>query len=178
MSRIGKLPITIPAGVTVKIDGNTVAISGEKGEMARTIPAGITVKQEGAALIVERDSDEKQTRALHGTTRSLQANMVEGVSKGFQKDLEISGVGFRAALQGRTLVMNVGFSHPIEYDIPEGITVNLPDQTSVSITGCSKELVGQVGARLRAFCPAEPYKGKGIKYKGERIRRKAGKAVA
>jgi large subunit ribosomal protein L6 len=178
MSRIGNKPVAIPSGVTVKVENGTVVVSGAKGALSHEIPEPITVAIEENQVIVTRANDEKQSKAFHGTVRSLIANMIEGVEKGFTKELEIEGVGYRAVLQGRKLVLSLGFSHAIEYDLPEGVDVEVPDQTKVKISGANKQLVGMVAARIRDYSPAEPYKGKGVKYKGEHIRRKAGKTVA
>ena len=176
MSRIGKRPIPVPAGVTVAIDGNTIKVKGPKGELARTLPADITVAQEGAELLVKRPSDEERHKALHGLSRTLVANMVEGVTKGFVKTLEITGVGYKAEIKPYGALLSLGFSHQIEYKAPEGVKISAPNPTTVVIDGASKELVGQVAAEIRSFRKPEPYKGKGVKYQGEVIRRKAGKA--
>lgn len=178
MSRVGNNPIPFAAGVKVTIDGNVVTIKGDKGEMQRELPMGIKAEVIDSLLVVTRVSDSKHHKTLHGTTRSHLANMIEGVSKGFVKELEINGVGYRAQMSGSKIVMALGFSHDIEYEIPEGVTVTVPSQTEVKIEGCDKHMVGHVAARLRDYSPAEPYKGKGVKYKGEQIRRKAGKTVA
>lgn len=178
MSRIGIQPIAVPDGVTVTVEDGVVTVKGGKGESSQTFPAYLAVKCENGQVEVSRTRETKEVRAMHGTIRSLVANLVEGVSKGFERELEIEGVGYRAAVQGTTLVLNVGYSHAIEYPIPEGITIETPDATKVKVSGISKQLVGLVSSRIRAFAPAEPYKGKGIKYKGEHIRRKVGKAVA
>jgi large subunit ribosomal protein L6 len=176
MSRIGKLAIPVPSGVTVTIDGNNVKVKGPRGELSRTIPADMTLAQNDGQLTVTRPSDEQRHRALHGLTRSLVANMVEGVTKGFQKQLDIVGVGYKAEARPYGLQLALGFSHPIEYRAPEGIKLTAPTPTSILIDGANKEVVGQVAAEIRSFRPPEPYKGKGIKYQGEQIRRKAGKA--
>ena len=176
MSRIGKLAIPVPSGVTVTIDGNNVKVKGPRGELARTIPAEMTVSQADAQLTVTRPSDEQRHRALHGLTRSLVANMVEGVTKGFQKQLDIVGVGYKAEVRPYGLQLALGFSHVIEYRAPEGIKLTAPTPTSIIVDGANKEVVGQVAAEIRSYRPPEPYKGKGIKYQGEQIRRKAGKA--
>ncbi|NCC49691.1 MAG: 50S ribosomal protein L6 [Spartobacteria bacterium] len=178
MSRIGNNPVAIGAGVTVKVEDRQVKVAGPKGELAQDILPGIAVAVKGAEVVVSRENNEIQTRAFHGTMRSLIANMIEGVTKGYEKRLEIHGVGFRAQLQGNKLTMQVGYSHPIEYTVPDGVEVTCPDATNIIIAGMNKHLVGEVSARLRDYCPAEPYKGKGIRYKGEHIRRKAGKTVA
>jgi len=176
MSRIGKLPITVPAGVTVTVDGNTVKVKGPKGELSHKLPGGITLDREDNTLNVKRESDETNHKSLHGLTRSLIANMVEGVTKGYSKQLEITGVGFKAEVRPYGLQLALGFSHPIEYRAPAGIKLTAPQPTAVTIEGPDKALVGQVAAELRNLRPPEPYKGKGIKYAGEVIRRKAGKA--
>lgn len=176
MSRIGKLPVTIPAGVTVTLQGNTVQVKGPKGELSRTINPELTVKVEGSTLTVTRPSDETKHKSLHGLSRTLIANMVEGVSKGYSKQLEITGVGFKAEAKPFGLQLALGFSHQIQYKAPAGIKLSAPQPTQVVIEGVDKEKVGQVAAEIRLLRPPEPYKGKGIKYAGEIIRRKAGKA--
>ena len=176
MSRIGKLPIAIPKGVTIAIDGNTVKVKGPKGELTREFAQGISVGQEGETLHVKRASDEENHKALHGLSRSLLANMVEGVTKGYQKTLEISGVGYKAEVKPFGLQLALGFSHAIQYKAPAGVKLTAPQPTTIVIDGADKEKVGQVAAELRSLRPPEPYKGKGIKYQGEVIRRKAGKA--
>ena len=176
MSRIGKLPVSIPKGVTVAVDGNTVRVKGPKGELTRTIAQGIAVAIENDAIKVSRPSDEPNHKALHGLTRTLIANMVEGVTKGYQKQLEISGVGYKAEVRPFGLQLALGFSHPVQYKAPAGIKLTAPQPTQIFIDGADKEMVGQVAAELRQLRPPEPYKGKGIKYAGEQIRRKAGKA--
>jgi large subunit ribosomal protein L6 len=176
MSRIGKLPITVPKGVTIAIDGNTVKVKGPKGELARTFADGITIGQEGETINVTRGSDEENHKSLHGLSRTLLANMVEGVTKGYQKTLEISGVGYKAEVKPFGLQLALGFSHPIQYKAPAGVKLSAPQPTTIVIDGADKEKVGQVAAELRNLRPPEPYKGKGIKYQGEVIRRKAGKA--
>ena len=176
MSRIGKRPIPVPSGVTVAIDGSQVTVKGPKGELKRALPADIMISQEGAEILVKRPSDEERHKALHGLTRTLVANMVEGVTKGFQKTLEITGVGYKAEIKPDGALLSLGFSHQIEYKSPEGVKISAPNPTTVIIDGASKELVGQVAAEIRSFRKPEPYKGKGVKYQGEVIRRKAGKA--
>ncbi len=176
MSRIGKLPITVPAGVTVKIDGNTVHAKGPKGELKRTIHSEIKVSMEGSTITVERPSEEPMHKSLHGLSRTLVANMVEGVANGFKKTLEITGVGFKAEPKPFGLQLSLGFSHQIQYKAPEGIKLSAPTPTVVLIEGANKEIVGQVAAEIRGLRKPEPYKGKGIKYQGEVVRRKAGKA--
>jgi large subunit ribosomal protein L6 len=176
MSRIGKRPIPVPAGVTVAIDGSHIKVKGPKGELARVLPAEMIVAQEGAELQVKRPSDEERHKALHGLTRTLVANMVEGVTTGFRKTLEITGVGYKAEIKPYGALLSLGFSHQIEYKAPAGVSITAPNPTTVVIDGASKELVGQVAAEIRSFRKPEPYKGKGVKYQGEVIRRKAGKA--
>ena len=176
MSRIGKLPIQIPKGVSIAIDGNTVKVKGPKGELTRQFAQGITVGQDGETLKVGRASDEENHKALHGLSRTLLANMVEGVTKGYQKTLEISGVGYKAEVKPFGLQLALGFSHAIQYKAPAGVKLSAPQPTTIVIDGADKEKVGQVAAELRNLRPPEPYKGKGIKYQGEVIRRKAGKA--
>ena len=177
MSRIGKQPIDIPAGVEVVIDGTTVTVKGAKGELSRTLPSMMIIKQEGDQIIVERSDDSREARSYHGLTRTLISNMVEGVSKGFSKKLELVGVGYRAALKGSDLEMQLGFSHPVSVKAPEGITFEVPSQTEIIVSGISKEVVGQVAANIRSWRKPEPYKGKGIRYAGEHVRRKLGKAA-
>jgi large subunit ribosomal protein L6 len=176
MSRIGRKPITIPAGVKVAVDGRAVSVTGPKGSLMRHIPAPISVVVDGEQVTVTRPSDSKTNRSLHGLCRTLVANMVEGVSVGFRKDLEINGVGYRAAKAGNKLTLALGYSHPIEIIPPEGISFEVPEQTKISVIGHNKELVGQIAAEIRSLRKPEPYKGKGIKYTDEVIRRKAGKA--
>ncbi len=178
MSRIGVQPITVPSGVTVTIDGGDVQVKGPKGEQRWLFPPVVEFKQDANTITVKRTSDEKFARAMHGTARNLIANMIQGVNSEFTKDLEIQGVGFRAQIQGNKLTMLLGFSHPIEYTVPEGVTVTVTDNTKVKVTGVNKQQVGQVAAQLRSYYPAEPYKGKGVRYQGEQVRRKAGKTVA
>jgi large subunit ribosomal protein L6 len=178
MSRIGRSPIPLPQGVEVKVDGNLVQVKGPKGEMSHQIRPESSVKIEDGQLLVDRVSDSKQHRAFHGLTRALLANMVEGVSTGFTKGLEIVGVGYRAEKRGDTLVLIVGYSHEVKYPEPEGITLSTPAPTQILVEGIDKQKVGQVAAELRAVRPPEPYKGKGIRYKGEQVRRKAGKTGA
>ena len=176
MSRIGKKPVPVPAGVTVNIDGQTVKVKGPRGELSRTLNPVITVAMENDQVTVGRPSDENEHRALHGLSRTLVANMVEGVTKGFQKQLEIVGVGYKAETRPYGLQLALGFSHPVEYRAPQGIKLTAPTPTSIVVDGANKEVVGQVAAELRSLRPPEPYKGKGIKYQGEQVRRKAGKA--
>jgi len=176
MSRIGRLPVAIPAGVTVTVEGNTVNVQGPKGALARTFPKGITVERNENALHVARVSDEENYKALHGLSRSLLHNMVEGVTKGYQKQLDITGVGFKAEVRPYGLQLALGFSHPVQYKAPAGIKLSAPQPTQIVIDGADKAMVGQVAAELRSLRPPEPYKGKGIRYAGEQVRRKAGKA--
>jgi large subunit ribosomal protein L6 len=178
MSRIGKAPIPLPQGVEVKVDGDEVRVKGPKGELTQRIRPEAAVKIEDGQLVVTRQSDSKQHRAFHGLTRALVANMVEGVSTGFQKSLEIVGVGYRAEKRGDGVVLNVGYSHEVKYPEPEGITITTPAPTRIVIEGIDKQKVGQVAAELRSVRPPEPYKGKGIRYQGEQVRRKAGKTGA
>jgi large subunit ribosomal protein L6 len=178
MSRIGKRPVAVPSGVTVQIDGQTVRVKGPKGELARTVHPEMKLSMEGGHVVVARPSEETRHKALHGLTRTLIANMVEGVAKGYQKVLEIQGVGYKAELNKVGLNVVVGYSHPVAYKAPEGITFAVANNTLVTVSGPNKELVGQVAAELRQIRPPEPYKGKGIRYQGERVRRKAGKTGA
>lgn len=177
MSRIGRKPITVPAGVEVKLDGNNITVKGSKGELSYEFNSDITVAVEGNEIIVTRPSDDKEHRALHGLTRTLIANMITGVSEGYSKTLEINGVGYRAQKQGKDLVMNLGFSHQVVVPEIAGITIEVPGPNQVIISGADKQLVGQFAADIRKKRPPEPYKGKGIKYAGEHIRRKEGKAA-
>ena len=176
MSRIGKKPIVIPAGVEVKIDGNKVTVKGPKGTLSNEFAPAITIAQEGNEIIVTRPSDEAEHRSLHGLTRTLVSNMVIGVTEGYKKELEVNGVGYRASKQGKDLVLNLGFSHPVIMPEIEGITVEVPNPNLVVITGADKQKDGQFAAEVREKRPPEPYKGKGVKYVGEYIRRKEGKA--
>ncbi|MCZ0703461.1 large subunit ribosomal protein L6 [Natronobacillus azotifigens] len=177
MSRIGLKIIEIPEGVEVKNDNNKVTVKGPKGELTRQLHEDMTINIDGNELTVARPTDSKTHRALHGTTRSLVANMVEGVHKGFEKALEIQGVGYRAQKQGNKLVVNAGYSHPVEIDTPAGIEIEVPANTKVVVKGIDKELVGAVAANIRAIRKPEPYKGKGIRYEGEYVRRKEGKTA-
>ncbi|WP_243292398.1 50S ribosomal protein L6 [Bacillus sp. FJAT-47783] len=177
MSRVGKKPLEIPAGVTVTIDGNTVTVKGPKGELTRTFHPDMEIKVEENVLTVNRPTDNKEHRALHGTTRSLLGNMVEGVSKGFERGLELIGVGYRASKSGKKVVLSVGYSHPVEIEPEEGIEIEVPSQTKIVVKGTNKERVGAVAANIRAVRPPEPYKGKGIRYEGEYVRRKEGKTA-
>ena len=176
MSRIGKKPVTVPKGVTITQNGNSITVKGPKGELSRALPAEMKVSVNGSEILVERPSDEQQHRSLHGLTRSLVANMVEGVTTGFKKQLEIVGVGYKAETRPYGLQMALGFSHPVEVRAPKGVKLTATTPTAVTIEGADKEVVGQVAAEIRKLRPPEPYKGKGIKYAGEQIRRKAGKA--
>jgi large subunit ribosomal protein L6 len=176
MSRIGNAPITLPAGVTMAVAGSTVTVTGPKGALTRTFSDRITVAVSDGVARVSRSDDQRQTRALHGLSRALLANMVAGVSAGYTRELQMVGVGYRAALQGSTLELAVGFSHPVRVTAPEGIGFEVPDPTRILVRGIDKEQVGQVAAEIRRLRPPEPYKGKGIRYANEKIRRKAGKA--
>jgi large subunit ribosomal protein L6 len=176
MSRIGRQPITIPSGVEVDIEGNRIRVKGPKGELERELTRELRVLREDGEVRVERPNEEKRTRELHGLTRTLVANMVIGVTEGYRRSLEISGVGYRAQLVGRKLQLNLGYSHPVEIDPPAGISFELENPTRLSVVGIDKELVGHTAARVRATRKPEPYKGKGVRYAGEIVRRKAGKA--
>jgi len=177
MSRIGKRPVPLPNGVTATIDGRTVTVKGPKGEISRTVHAELSVALEEQAVAVKRPSDERRHKALHGLTRTLVANMVEGVTKGFSKSLEIQGVGYKAEVKPFGVQLVVGYSHPVPYHAPKGIKISVDGNTQVKVEGVDKELVGQVAAELRSVRPPEPYKGKGIRYVGEQVRRKAGKTA-
>jgi large subunit ribosomal protein L6 len=176
MSRIGRLPITVPSGVDVTIDGRNVTVKGPKGSLSRSLHPDITVSREDATLVVTRPTEQKTHKQLHGLTRTLVNNMVVGVTDGYRKGLEITGVGYRAALSGRKLQLNLGYSHQVEIDPPEGISFELENPTRLAVVGIDKELVGQIAAKVRSTRKPEPYKGKGVRYAGEYIRRKAGKA--
>jgi len=178
MSRIGNKPIEVPASVTVTITGNRVTVTGPRGEMERTLPPILSIEREGSILLLKRKADHKQARALHGLNNRLIANMVIGVSDGFEKKLEIVGVGYRAQLEGIDLVLQLGFSHPVRFVPPEGIVFTVEGPQSLTVSGYDKQMVGEIAARIRRRRPPEPYKGKGIRYKGEWVRRKAGKALA
>lgn len=178
MSRIGKKPVEIPKGVKVEVKGQVVSAQGPKGKSQLEVPLPISVKLEGEKIIFSRPDDLKVNKSLHGLSRSLVANMLEGVEKGFSKDLEIVGVGFRAQVQGNILNMQLGFTHPVNFPIPDGIKITAPKQTLLKIEGIDKALVGQIAAKIRDVFPPEPYKGKGIRYVGEYVRRKVGKVVA
>ncbi len=177
MSRIGKKPIAIPAGVDVKIDGSKVTVKGPKGELSNTFDAAMSIVMENNEIVVSRPSDNKEHRSLHGLTRTLIANMVEGVTNGYKKELEVNGVGYRAQKQGKDLVMNLGYSHQVIMPEIDGITIEVPNNNSIIISGPDKQKVGQFAAEVREKRPPEPYKGKGIKYVDEHIRRKEGKAA-
>jgi len=178
MSRVGKKPIPIPSGVTVTIQSPQVTVKGPKGTLSRSLYPACRVEEEDGYLVVTRVSDDRVQRSMHGLTRALLANMIVGVSTGFSKDLEIVGVGYKAEVKGKTLVLTLGFSHPINYDIPEGISIETAEPTKIKVSGADREKVGQVAAEIRGFRPPEPYKGKGVKYAGEHIQRKAGKSAA
>lgn len=177
MSRVGKKSIAIPAGVKVNEKDSVVLVEGPKGKLQWTLPQGITISVEGAELTVNRADDSRKLRALHGTNRSLLNNMIMGVSQGFVKELEIIGVGFRAAVKGKILDLSLGKSHPINQPIPDGLTVTVTDNTKVKVEGIDKQAVGQFAAEVRGYYPPEPYKGKGVRYVGENVRRKEGKSV-
>ena len=178
MSRIGKKPVTLPKGVAVEVQGNTVAVKGPKGELRRTLHTEMQVALADGQVTVSRPSDEKRHKALHGLSRTLVQNMVDGVSKGFSKTLEIQGVGYKAEAKPYGVNLIVGYSHPVKYEAPKGIKISVENNTVVKIEGADKESVGQVAAELRSVRPPEPYKGKGIRYQGEQVRRKAGKTGA
>jgi len=178
MSRIGLQPVAVPSEVTVKIDGNAVSVKGPKGEISRSFPPCVIVELKGTEAIIRRNGEDKFSRSMHGTARSLLTNMVKGVCQPFKRDLEIQGVGFKASIQGQKLNMALGFSHPIDYTVPAGVTVTVADSTKISVTGVDKQLVGQVSAQIRSYYKAEPYKGKGVRYSDEHVRRKAGKTVS
>jgi len=178
MSRIGKMPIPVPSGVTVKIDGQTVQVKGPKGELQRKLAAGITVLQQDSQILVQRPDDLRSSLCLHGLSRTLVANMVQGVTQGFTTQLEIIGVGYRAAMEGKKLVMQLGYSHPVEVMPPSGVEISVQANTKIAVTGIDKQAVGDTAAFIRSRRPPEVYKGKGVKYASEYIRRKAGKAAA
>ncbi|RHH67054.1 MULTISPECIES: 50S ribosomal protein L6 [Vagococcus] len=175
MSRIGNKPVVVPAGVTVTQSGNTVTVKGPKGELTREFSPNITLNISEGEVILTRPDDTKENKTLHGTMRANLNNMVVGVSEGFEKALELIGVGYRAQLQGKKLVLNVGYSHPVEFETPEGITIEVPSNTQIVVKGSNKEVVGEFSANIRGVRPPEPYKGKGIRYVGEHVRRKEGK---
>jgi large subunit ribosomal protein L6 len=178
MSRIGKQPVTIPAGVTVTVAGENVTVKGPKGELSRTFQKGITVAVNGSEVVVSRADDSRAQKSFHGLTRTLVKNMIEGVTTGYTRELVIEGTGFKAAVQGNKAILTLGFASPKEYLIPEGCTVTVTADVNVKVEGIDKQVVGEAAARIRSYYPAEPYKGKGIRYKGEKIRRKEGKTVA
>jgi large subunit ribosomal protein L6 len=175
MSRIGKQPIRIPQGVKVQVDGTTVRAEGPKGKLTQPVPAGLTPRLDNGTVVIERGSDERQARALHGLARALVANMVNGVKDGFERKLEIVGIGYRAQMQGKAIQLALGYSHPIVFPLPEGITAEIDKQTAITLRGADKALLGQTAAKLRALRKPDPYKGKGIRYAGEVVRRKVGK---
>lgn len=178
MSRIGKEPVAIPSGVEVKVTNNEITVKGAKGTLTRTLHANMKVEVKDNTVVVTRPNDDKENRALHGLTRTLIANMVKGVSEGFAKELEVNGVGYRVQKQGKKIVLNLGFSHPVEFEEPEGITFDVPDQNHIVVKGINNEVVGQIAAEIRSKREPEPYKGKGIRYKDEHVRRKEGKKAA
>ena len=178
MSRIGRKPISLPPGVEIKIEDNIITVKGPKGVLSQAIPEDITINQQESELLVTRPSDAKRHRAMHGLARALVANMVTGVTTGFEKKLEMVGVGYRAQLQGNKLVINIGFSHPVEVDPPQGIEFEVPAVTKITVKGIDKQLVGNTAADIRAIRKPEPYKGKGLRYENEVVRRKAGKTGA
>lgn len=176
MSRIGRMPIAVPAGVTVDIaENNKVTVKGPKGELTRVLPEAMDIKKDGEEIVVTRPNDLKKNKALHGLTRTLIYNMVVGVTEGYEKVLEVNGVGYRAQKQGKKLVLSLGYSHPVEMEDPEGLTVEVPNQTELIVKGIDKQLVGNYAAKIRDWRKPEPYKGKGIRYAGEVVRRKEGK---
>ena len=176
MSRIGLMPITLPEGVSVQRKGDALKISGPKGKLDSPVPPGITMIEGERSLRFERANNEKQTRAYHGLARALAANAVQGVHEGFQRDLLIQGIGYRAKMEGKRLVLQLGFSHPVNFPIPEGIEINVEDQTKILIRGIDKQQVGEIAAQIRRFRPPDPYKGKGVRYADEIVRKKVGKA--
>lgn len=177
MSRVGLQPIEMPSGVTVSFSGSTATVKGPKGTIAKELPSLCQYKQEGSTLTVSRSSEDKTARSMHGLARTLLSNMIVGVTEGFFKELEVVGVGYRAEMKGKDLVLSLGFSHPVNFAIPEGITIETPSLTQIKVSGIRKDLVGQVAADIRKIRPPEPYKGKGVKYVGELIQRKAGKTA-
>ncbi len=176
MSRIGRKPITVPAGVEVAIEGNSVSVKGPKGTLSGTFNSNMTIAKDGDVITVTRPNDEKENRALHGLTRTLIANMVEGVANGYSKTLDIVGIGYRANMQGKDVVLSVGYSHTVTIAAPEGITITCPSPNQIVVSGADKQKVGQIASEIRGVRPPEPYKGKGIKYADEHVRRKEGKA--
>ena len=177
MSRIGNQTISLPEKVSLKIDDAHVTVEGPKGSLEWDMPQGVTISQEDGVITLTRASNDRRDKAMHGLARSLVSNMVEGVSNGFVRELEIQGVGFRATVKGKLLDLSLGFSHPVEHPIPEGLTVTVAENTQIKVEGIDKQLVGQFAADVRSYYPPEPYKGKGVRYKGEYVRRKAGKSV-
>lgn len=178
VSRVGKLPVTIPAGVSVELSGSRIKVKGPKGALERDLPTAVSVEKAEDALVVTRPSDAPEHRALHGLTRALVQNMVTGVTDGFEKTLQIEGVGYRASLQGKSLNLALGYSHPVVVEPPEGITFAVEGTQTIKVSGTDKELVGQIAANVRAWRKPEPYKGKGVRYAGEKVRRKVGKSGA
>ena len=176
MSRVGKLPIPMPDGVSVEISSDHLVVKGKKGELTTPVPEGISFELEDGKLVATRASEAKQTRAYHGLARALAANAVAGVTEGFTRELHIQGVGYRAAMQGKTLNMSLGFSHPVEFPVPEGVAISTPDQTKILIEGIDKQLVGETAAQIRRIRPPDAYKGKGIRYSDETVRTKVGKS--
>jgi large subunit ribosomal protein L6 len=177
MSRIGKQPVTIPAAVKVNVQGQKVSMEGPKGKLQFDLPKRTTAKVDGANIVVSRKGEDAESKALHGLSRAILNNMVKGVSDGFVKKLEIQGVGFKAAVQGKAITLNLGYSHPINYPIPDQIKVTVEENTKITVEGPDKQKVGQVAAEIRGFYPPEPYKGKGVRYQGEQVKRKEGKTV-
>jgi large subunit ribosomal protein L6 len=177
VSRIGKLPVTIPAGVKVAVDANAVSLEGPKGKLQTAVPAGVTIKVEGNVLRVERQAEDRKVRSLHGLTRKLIANMTQGVSRGFTRILDINGVGYRAEAKGQELHIALGFSHPVVFKLPQGVSAAVERQVIITLSGADRQVLGETAAKIRSLRPPEPYKGKGIKYREEVIKRKAGKAV-
>lgn len=177
MSRVGKKAIALPAKVVLKLDGRHITVEGPKGQLQWSLPDGVSIREEDGQVIVDRASDQRRHKALHGTSRSLVQNMIVGVSEGFTKDLEILGVGFRAAVKGSDLDLSLGRSHPLLHPIPSGLTVTVTDNTKIKVQGIDKQVVGQFAAEVRGYYPPEPYKGKGVRYVGEFVRRKEGKSV-
>lgn len=177
MSRIGKLPVTIPAGVKVAVDANAVRLEGPKGKLQAAVPAGVKIKVDGNVLRVERQAEDRKVRALHGLTRKLIANMTQGVSQGFSRVLDINGVGYRAEVKGQELHIALGFSHPVVFHLPQGVSAAVERQVIITLSSADRQVLGETAAKIRSLRPPEPYKGKGIKYREEVIRRKAGKAV-
>jgi large subunit ribosomal protein L6 len=178
MSRVGRMPIVVPSGVKVSVNNSCVHVEGPQGKLDQTVRPEIKVELKEGKIIVSRQGDSISERAFHGLFQRLISNMIIGVSKGFEKNLEIQGVGFRAKVEGKSLVLQIGFSHPVKHDIPDGIKITVTDNTKINIKGADKRLVGELAAEIRRYYPPEPYKGKGIRYVGEYVRRKAGKAVA